>query len=447
MRRRGRLRNGQVLRLSGRVLGGHVPPSGMQIALYGFSPIKRSGFRCGRRSRSIRAATWAALYRFTATRSRATYRFRVRIAEACELPVLDRVQPGCVGERASVSVWTRSAGRLARPTREHSAQRSRARRHGKASTSADVRSRPCGWRLDLPAAVASFGPSRHSGDRSATYPGATTPSARGHGGTLGTPVGAGARISRFGSMLDLRRRRQGTHPSFSAARRAQAAGGVVGVFDACCRCAFTARRRRRSRRAAGSHTCPAATPASATMFSPITGRRTWRDVQSRVMARSELWRHPAGTRRSLGRSASIRTGARWDSPGATPAARIISYSYAGVPRGDAAIRRARLSARRHHRHGRREQRTRRRAAPTAARIDALCVGAIDPLAVLDHTDDVMADFSGRGPTPDGRKKPDLVAVGVTQAARSTYATSGLGCGGTCRAPPTRRRRSPAPRRC
>ena len=58
--------------------------------------------------------------------------------------------------------------------------------------------------------------------------------------------------------------------------------------------------------------------------------------------------------------------------------------------------------------------------------DAICVGAIDPVVVTDHADDVMTDFSGRGPTPDGRKKPDLVAVGVTQAASSTWESPGEG---------------------
>lgn len=58
--------------------------------------------------------------------------------------------------------------------------------------------------------------------------------------------------------------------------------------------------------------------------------------------------------------------------------------------------------------------------------NALCVGAIDPQVVTDPSDDVIPDFSGRGPGPDGRRKPDLVAVGVIAAARSTFATSGLG---------------------
>ena len=36
----------------------------------------------------------------------------------------------------------------------------------------------------------------------------------------------------------------------------------------------------------------------------------------------------------------------------------------------------------------------------------------------------MTDFSGRGPTPDGRKKPDLVAVGVTEAANAVWESPG-----------------------
>ena len=80
------LRNGQVLRLSGRVLGGHVPPSGMQIALYGFSPTKRQWIPVRTTVKVDPTGSWAALYRFTATRSRATFRFRVRIAERANFP-------------------------------------------------------------------------------------------------------------------------------------------------------------------------------------------------------------------------------------------------------------------------------------------------------------------------------------------------------------------------
>lgn len=43
--------------------------------------------------------------------------------------------------------------------------------------------------------------------------------------------------------------------------------------------------------------------------------------------------------------------------------------------------------------------------------DAITVGAADDMDTPDPSDDTMAEFSSRGPTKDGRHKPDLVAPG------------------------------------
>lgn len=42
----------------------------------------------------------------------------------------------------------------------------------------------------------------------------------------------------------------------------------------------------------------------------------------------------------------------------------------------------------------------------------ITVGATDDRGTVENLDDVIADFSGRGPTVDGLTKPDLVAPGV-----------------------------------
>ena len=80
------LQNGDVLRLSGRVQGGHLPASGMEIALYGFSPSKKRWLPVRTTVRVDPRGNWAAVYRFTATGVKATYKFRVRIAERATFP-------------------------------------------------------------------------------------------------------------------------------------------------------------------------------------------------------------------------------------------------------------------------------------------------------------------------------------------------------------------------
>ena len=57
--------------------------------------------------------------------------------------------------------------------------------------------------------------------------------------------------------------------------------------------------------------------------------------------------------------------------------------------------------------------------------DTLCVGAVDYQGTTDTSDDTIASFSSQGPTPAGRKKPDLVAVGTpAQYARRLWQSSG-----------------------
>lgn len=80
------LRNGDVLRLTGRVQGGNIPAAGMQIALYGFSPSKRRWLPVRTTVQVDPRGNWAAVYRFTATGVKAAYRFRVRIAERATFP-------------------------------------------------------------------------------------------------------------------------------------------------------------------------------------------------------------------------------------------------------------------------------------------------------------------------------------------------------------------------
>lgn len=85
---RARLRNGQAVRFSGRLLGGHVPRRGRELELQGYNPLK------GRwqpvRTQGLRTAgsgRWATTYRFTATvGATVTYRFRIRVAPRPDHP-------------------------------------------------------------------------------------------------------------------------------------------------------------------------------------------------------------------------------------------------------------------------------------------------------------------------------------------------------------------------
>jgi serine protease AprX len=58
--------------------------------------------------------------------------------------------------------------------------------------------------------------------------------------------------------------------------------------------------------------------------------------------------------------------------------------------------------------------------------NSLCMGAYRHLGTEDPADDVVADFSSRGPSPGGRKKPDMVAIGITSYAERRWADSTKG---------------------
>lgn len=56
--------------------------------------------------------------------------------------------------------------------------------------------------------------------------------------------------------------------------------------------------------------------------------------------------------------------------------------------------------------------------------DTLCMGGFAPNATVDPSDDTIPDFSSRGPSPGGRKKPDLVAVASSEFANQHYLRDG-----------------------
>jgi uncharacterized repeat protein (TIGR01451 family) len=66
-----------------------------------------------------------------------------------------------------------------------------------------------------------------------------------------------------------------------------------------------------------------------------------------------------------------------------------------------------------------------RVADPCIAYNSLCMGAYRHLGTADPADDVIADFSSRGPSPSGRKKPDLVGIGVTQYAERRWWVNGL----------------------
>ena len=56
--------------------------------------------------------------------------------------------------------------------------------------------------------------------------------------------------------------------------------------------------------------------------------------------------------------------------------------------------------------------------------NTLCMGGFTPRGTVDPSDDVIEDFSSRGPTPGGRKKPDLVAVATSEFANQHWIRDG-----------------------
>lgn len=88
---RAAVRNGEVVRFSGRLRGGYVPVTGRELELQGFNPLKgrwqpvrTQGLRADRRGR------WHASYRFTSTVGvTVTYRFRLRVPPRPDHPFAD----------------------------------------------------------------------------------------------------------------------------------------------------------------------------------------------------------------------------------------------------------------------------------------------------------------------------------------------------------------------
>ncbi len=56
--------------------------------------------------------------------------------------------------------------------------------------------------------------------------------------------------------------------------------------------------------------------------------------------------------------------------------------------------------------------------------DTLCMGGFNPNGTVDSADDFVDEFSSRGPSPGGRKKPDLVAVSTSEFANQHWIRDG-----------------------
>ena len=80
-----KLRNGRRLTLSGKLSGGHVP-GGLELTLYGKGPRGRSWVPVRSPVTVSRSGRWKTTYRFTSTRTRTAYRFRVRIPSRPDYP-------------------------------------------------------------------------------------------------------------------------------------------------------------------------------------------------------------------------------------------------------------------------------------------------------------------------------------------------------------------------
>ena len=82
------LRNGQAVRFTGSILGGHVPRSGRELELQGYNPLKGRWQPVRTQGlRTTRTGRYRTTYRFTATvGATVTYRFRVRVAPRPDHP-------------------------------------------------------------------------------------------------------------------------------------------------------------------------------------------------------------------------------------------------------------------------------------------------------------------------------------------------------------------------
>jgi hypothetical protein len=82
-----KVRNGSVVRFSGKLTGGYLPKRGREVELQGYNPAKHrwipvrtAGLKADKRGR------WKATYRFTATRRTTTYAFRLRVSARPDYP-------------------------------------------------------------------------------------------------------------------------------------------------------------------------------------------------------------------------------------------------------------------------------------------------------------------------------------------------------------------------
>lgn len=75
--------NGETLRLSGRLRGGHIPAEGKLVEL---QVMLRGRYRTFATTRADRRGRWSYGYRFDGTRGRQTYRFRARVPREATYP-------------------------------------------------------------------------------------------------------------------------------------------------------------------------------------------------------------------------------------------------------------------------------------------------------------------------------------------------------------------------
>jgi hypothetical protein len=84
------LRNGQRVILSGRLLGGWIPPQGKVVELQAFY---RRKWRTFGTTRAGQLGDWRYAYRFEVTRGRVTYRFRAQIESEAGYPFQTGLSP------------------------------------------------------------------------------------------------------------------------------------------------------------------------------------------------------------------------------------------------------------------------------------------------------------------------------------------------------------------
>jgi len=81
-----RVRRGGTVRISGRMLGGHVPRGGFQVALYGLGPRSRGWVPVRTGVVVNSSGYWRASYRFLRSTRRGSFRFRIRTQARPDYP-------------------------------------------------------------------------------------------------------------------------------------------------------------------------------------------------------------------------------------------------------------------------------------------------------------------------------------------------------------------------